>query len=275
MDSAWTYVDTGRLHRGHGDPGGPAVAVHVPGGQRGLVPDPRLLGRLHGRRPRLRPLLRLPQLLRLLDAAAGPGGQLRAADRRLGVRRRGLIPADLVLVPAQHRHPRRHQGVRDQRDRRRRAGDRRLPAVQRDRRARLRGRLRGRRRGLPPQRGHARGRLPPDPGRRLRQVGPAAAPHLAPGRHGGPHAGQRPDPRRHDGHRRRLPDRAHPPALRARADRGGHQRDHRHGHAAVRGDGGADGHGPQARDRVLARSRRSATWCSASRSPPTAPASST
>ena len=42
----------------------------------------------------------------------------------------------------EHRHPRRHQGVRDQRDRRRRARDRRVPAVQRDRRARLRGRLR-------------------------------------------------------------------------------------------------------------------------------------
>ena len=37
---------------------------------------------------------------------------------------------------------RRHQGVRDQRDRRHRAGDRRLPAVQQDRRARLPGRLR-------------------------------------------------------------------------------------------------------------------------------------
>ena len=102
-------------------------------------------------RPRLRALLRLPQLLRLLDAAAGPGGQLRAADRGLGVRRRGVLPADLLLVPARHRHRGRHQGVRDQRDRRRRPGDRRLPAVRRDRRARLRGRLRARRRGLPPR----------------------------------------------------------------------------------------------------------------------------
>ena len=49
-------------------------------------------------------LLRLPQLLRLLDAAAGAGGQLPAADRRLGVRRRRLLPADLVLVPPHHRH---------------------------------------------------------------------------------------------------------------------------------------------------------------------------
>ena len=36
----------------------------------------------------------------------------------------------------------RHQGVRDQRDRRRRPRDRRVPAVRQDRRARLRGRLR-------------------------------------------------------------------------------------------------------------------------------------
>ena len=42
----------------------------------------------------------------------------------LGVRRRGLLPADLVLVPARHRHRRRHQGVRDQRDRRRGSGGR-------------------------------------------------------------------------------------------------------------------------------------------------------
>ena len=40
-----------------------------------------------------------------------------------------------------------------------------------------------------------------------------------PGRDGGPDAGLRPDPRRHDGHRRRLPDRAHAPAVRAGAGR--------------------------------------------------------
>ena len=38
-----------------------------------------------------------------------------------------------------------------------------------------------------------------------------------PGRDGGPDAGQRPDPRRDDGHGRRLPDRPHAPALRDRA----------------------------------------------------------
>ena len=45
--------------------------------------------------------------------------------------------------------------------------------------------------------------------RRGREVGAAAAPDLAPGRDGGPDAGQRADPRGDDGHRRRLPDRPH------------------------------------------------------------------
>ena len=77
----------------------PAGGLHAARGERRLDADPPLLGLLHGVRPRLRALLRLPELLRLLDAAAGPGGQLRPADRRLGVRRRGVLPADLVLVP--------------------------------------------------------------------------------------------------------------------------------------------------------------------------------
>ena len=50
--------------------------------------------------------------------------------------------------------------------------------------------------------------------RRRGQVRPAAAADLAARRHGRPHAGQRPDPRRHHGHRRRLPDRPHQRALR-------------------------------------------------------------
>ena len=56
--------------------------------------------------------------------------------------------------------------------------------------------------------------------RRVRQVRPGAAPHLASRRHGGPDAGLRADPRRHDGDRRRVPDRAHARDLRAGPDRG-------------------------------------------------------
>ena len=55
--------------------------------------------------------------------------------------------------------------------------------------------------------------------RRGREVGAAPAAHLAPGRDGRPDAGQRPDPRGDDGDRRRLPDRAHAPDLRAGAAR--------------------------------------------------------
>ena len=52
------------------------------------------------------------------------------------------------------------------------------------------------------------------------QVGPAAAVHLAARRHGGPDAGVGPHPRRHHGHRRRLPDGAGQPDPRPRP-RGG------------------------------------------------------
>ena len=133
------------------------------------------------------------------------------------------------------RHARRHQGVRDQRDRRRRRWWWRRSCSS-TRRASLdfAGVFEGAGRGLRRERRHARGGLPADPRRRVRQVGAAAAPHLAAGRDGGPHPGLRPDPRRHDGHRRRLPDRAHAPAVRAGADRRRRRRDHRHRHARVR-----------------------------------------
>ncbi len=115
-----------------------------------LDADPPLLGLLHGVRPRLHALLRLPELLRLLDAAARPGRQLRAADRRLGVRRRRVLPADRLLVPAHDGHRGRHQGVRDQRGRRRRAGARHVLHPARDRHARLPEDLRGGRRRRSP-----------------------------------------------------------------------------------------------------------------------------
>ena len=50
-------------------------------------------------------------------------------------------------------------------------------------------------------------------GRGRGQVRPAAAADVAAGRHGRPDAGQRAHPRRHDGHGRRVPDRAHARAL--------------------------------------------------------------
>ena len=120
----------------------PALALHGAHGVRRLDADPPLLGLLHGVGPRLHALLRVPELLRVLDAAAGPGRQLPDPDRRLGVRRRGVVPADLVLVPAHDRHARGHQGVRHQRGRRRRPGDRDVLHLPGHRLARLRDDLR-------------------------------------------------------------------------------------------------------------------------------------
>ena len=70
--------------------------------------------------------------------------------------------------------------------------------------------------------------------RRGREVGADPAAHLAPGRDGGPDAGLRADPRGDDGHGRRLPDRAHAPALRAGADGAGPRRRARRADAARR-----------------------------------------
>ena len=113
-----------------------------------------------------RALLRLPELLRLLDAAAGAGRQLPAADRRLGVRRRRLLPADLLLVPAHHRDARGNQGVRDQRRRRRRPRARHVLHLQAHPHARLPAEL-------PPRRSR-RLRAGPEPGRPRRRVRAAA-----------------------------------------------------------------------------------------------------
>ena len=73
----------------------------------------------------------------------------------------------------------------------------------------------------------ARRGLHPAAGRRVREVRAGPAAHLAPGRHGGPDAGLRPDPRRDDGDRGRVPDRPPAPAVRAGAGRGRGGRDHR------------------------------------------------
>ena len=168
----------------------------------------------------------------------------------LGVRRRGLLPADQLLVPAHDRHRRGHQGVRHQRGRRRRPRARHVLPLQADGLARLPAGVRERGRVLPERRRRRR-RLPAAAGRRVREVRAGAAAHLAPGRDGGPDTGLRPDPRRHDGDRGRLPDRAHAPVLRAGAGRSGRRRDHRLRDAADRRDHRPGRDRPQARDRVL------------------------
>ena len=84
-----------------------------------------------------------------------------------------------------------------------------------------------------------------------REVGADPAAHVAARRDGRPDAGQRPDPRGDDGHRRRLPDRALPPAVRERVRDPGPRGRARRGDAP---DGRADrarADRHQARDRLL------------------------
>src|ERR1700686_1457515 len=66
---------------------------------------------------------------RTSSSAAGPGRELRLPDRRLGPGRAPLVPPDRLLVPAPLGSARRAQGVRDERDRRRRHDPRRLRPV--------------------------------------------------------------------------------------------------------------------------------------------------
>ena len=122
-----------RLRRAH---------VHVdPGGRRSvsrwvlrrpadrLPPDrrhhdrpagPHLLDRVHGPRPRVLALLRVPQPVHVLDAPARPRGQLAGRVRRLGAGRAVQLPAHRVLVPQELGRPRREEGVPRQPRRRRR-----------------------------------------------------------------------------------------------------------------------------------------------------------
>ena len=130
-----------RRHRGPRrpdvDPHRPAVGADDRGRLGRLGADPPLLGRLHALGPGLHAVLRLPELLRVLDAAAGPRGELPRADHRLGVRRRGVLSADLVLVPADDRHAGRDQGLRHQRRRRHRPHPRDVLHLRRHRKRRL------------------------------------------------------------------------------------------------------------------------------------------
>ena len=98
---------------------------------------------------------------------------------------------------------------------------------------------------------HGEPRRPRAARRRGREVGPDPAPHLAPGRDGGPDAGLGPDPRGDDGDGRRLPARAGAPDLRGGARRPEPRGDPRHGDAPRRGPRRARAVGHQAGHRVL------------------------
>ena len=175
--------------------------------------------RLHARRPEVLQVLPLPQPVRLLDADARARREPARHVPRLGGRRHLLVLPDLVLAHPGVGGDGRQEGVRHQPRRRLRvhAGD--VPRLPGRRLAELRGdQPRGRGRHARAVDGD-RDRRPAVP-RRRRQERPAAAVLLAARRDGGPDAGVGADPRRHDGHRRRVPDGAREPGARRVAPTG-------------------------------------------------------
>ena len=216
------YFD--RLARGHG-----------PDRDRRRLADPRLLDRLHEGGQELRALLRVPEPLPLLHAAARARTVAPRALRRLGGRGARVLPADRLLVRGPRQGARGKEGVHHQPRRRRGVPARHVRAVRDARHARD-GRDQRRVHGQPGACGLR------EPGRRsalhrrLRQIGADPAPRLAARRDGRSDAGLGADPCRDDGDRRRLhgrPSVRHLPArARGVADRRGDRRAHR----VLRGD---------------------------------------
>ncbi len=175
------------------------------GGQHRRLPGPRVLDRLHGRRPRILALLRLPEPLHVQHAAADPGRQLRDALRWLGGGRALQLRAHRLLVQEALRCRGRQEGVHRQPRRRLRVRPRDHHALGQPRDAEL---PRGLRADRDARRGHGHGHRAAALRRRRRQERAVPAPCLAAGRDGGPDPGQRAHPRRDDGQCRRLPGRA-------------------------------------------------------------------
>ncbi len=189
--------------------------------------DPRLLDRVHEGGPELRAVLRLPQPVPVLHAAAGPRAVDAGAVRRLGRRGARVVPADRVLVRGPRKGARGQEGVHHQPHRRRRLPAGNVPAL-----------LGAGHAGHGPDqqrlhRNHASGglrqpRRHPAVRRRHRQVGADPAARLAARRDGGPDPGVGADPRGDDGDRRRLSRRPDVRPLHAGAGRlAGHRRGRR------------------------------------------------
>ena len=210
--------------------------------------------------PGLRALLRLHVAVHRLDAWAGDREQRHLAVRVLGASRPGFVPAHRLLVPAARRGRCGEEGVSDDAARRLRVPSRdHVPVLQRRRvhgagaepvgdsgHLRGRGRRSDRRgSGWLDRRGSVRWRGG--------QVGAVPAAHLAAGRDGGPHAGERADSRGDHGGCGRVPGGSIHAAVRAVPagdDAGGA---HRRRHRAVRGVDGPGGHRHQASARLLDR----------------------
>ncbi len=140
---------------------------------------------------------------------------------RLGRRGHLLLPADRLLLPHRRERQRRDQGLPGHARRRRVHGHRPVHPAVAARHARHPGAARTRAAALRQRRPADRHGDADAARRRGRQVGAAAAADLARRRHGRPDAGLGADPRRHHGDRGRVPDRAHPRPVRARAGRAG------------------------------------------------------
>ena len=211
------HLARGRLvRRGDADPRRSRLAHDDADHHRRRWPDRLVLDGLHEGRGRGAPLLRVHGAVRVLDAHARDGRQPAAAARRLGARRARLLPPDRLLPRPARSGGCGQEGIHHECDRRRRDGPGLLPADREDRLAGLLDHIRGRL-GRAALIEHGEPRRARTARRRDREVGPAPAPHLAARRDGRADAGLGPHPRRDDGDRRRLPDRADPPDLRGRA----------------------------------------------------------
>ena len=183
---------------------GPVDRHHAAGGDLGEPAGAGLLHGLHAGRFQLQPVLRHHVPVHRIHDRRRYLQQHRPAVRLLGAGGRMLLPAHRLLVhPAGggrrreeglHRHQVWRPGVA--------AGDPlpvlqwQQPGDQRAHRRRPCGNA-----GRPIHHLAGRGHLRGSGG----QVGPVPPPRVASRRHGRPHTGQRPDPRRHHGCRRRLP----------------------------------------------------------------------
>ena len=206
-----------RVQGADADPRRPDLADDDADHHRRRRPDRLVLDRLHEGRGRGAPLLRVHGVLRLRDADARDGRQPAAAARRLGPRRPRLLPPDRLLPRPARGGRGGQEGVHHERDRRRDDGAR-ASSCSSSRPGTLDFSTTFDAAATRPALvEHRQPRRARPARRRRREVGPAAAPHLAARRDGRPDAGLRPDPRGDDGDRRRLPDRAHPPDLRGRA----------------------------------------------------------
>ena len=207
------------------DPGGAAAGSTDldPAGDHHLCRPARrhLFDRLHARRPRLSAILRPGVDVRVLDDDARGGEQLPARVRLLGGGGGLQLPADRLLVHQARGGQGRQEGFSRQPRRRLRPRGGHVLALDDLRHAQLPRHVARRRhhraghsrsdparrcRGLRRRCGRHRD-LPAAPARRLWQERPTPAARLAARRHGRPHAGQRPDPRCHDGDGRHLPRR--------------------------------------------------------------------